>query len=110
MDQTERRAAIFGKRVSGMAGHLKFACQSAHGQNFFFWWGHPTGAYDRKRQEVAMVVRVLFVSSLCKSSCNVLNVIHLNYFMIELPCLKCDIPTCLKCRNIVTESYVISVT
>ena len=37
--KTQRRAAIFGQRVSGMTGHLIFACQPARSKKLFL--GHP---------------------------------------------------------------------
>ena len=103
--KTQRRAAIFGRCVSGMTGrgHFISACQLARPKKLLLFFVHATGAYDRKRREVAVVVRVLLVLSLCKSSCHVLNVIHLKCFIIELPCFICDTFEMQKCR--VTESY-----
>ena len=39
--KTQRRVAVFDQRVSGMTGHLIFACQVARPKKFFF--GHPRG-------------------------------------------------------------------
>ena len=47
-----------------------------------------------------------FVQS-CKSNCHVLNAIHLKYFVIELPCFKCNTSELQKYR--ITESYATSV-
>ena len=66
--KTQRRAAIFGQRVSSMTGrrYVIFDRQPAGLKVFSFFWGGHTGAYDRKRQEVAVVVHVSLVFSLCK--------------------------------------------
>ena len=61
----------------------------------FFFLGHPTGAYGRKRQKAAVVDRVSFVFCLCKSTIHALNVVHLKRFIIELPCFVIH----LKYRN-----------
>ena len=74
--KTERRAAIFGQCVSGMTGqYLIFTCKLTRLKSVLGVRGHPTGAYGRKHQKVAVVVRVSLVFSLCKTNCHVLNVI-----------------------------------
>ena len=89
-------------------GGLPYNCKPARPKNLSGGGGHPAGAYDRKRQEVAVVVHFSFVFSLCKSICHVLNAILLKYFMIELQCFKRNLLVTKKYR--VTESYRFLVT